>query len=344
MFGWLRSFMDSRHAAKLIDLHPDAQVLTLQEGAELFFSQPSTKDLKDFLGGYVRIDEFWAKHFIGWRGLRDSVDGRIIPIDGYYKSRLLSSNDFVEMVAEAISELPPNHELKWLEQCWGANPKAPHSIAGEDGFIFISDRTNGIVYEKVYSTIVGIGYENPDGTPRKENFTGLKQGEQVYLFWHKNNPKDKNAVAVFPARGLFGQLRGSDQLGYLPREDAKEVMAKVKQGFSVLAEIDYLKEWYPSDSRWDDDDWDDDDWDDDEDVRYDCRLRLKFYVPDSAGIEELLRFKYGLPPSTVKALLEGGVSSVDDLARMSDQQLLAIKGIGPKALARIRGSLPEERG
>lgn len=58
-------------------------------------------------------------------------------------------------------------------------------------FEFISDKINGIVYEKIFADIVGIRYDNPDGTPRRENFWGLDQGDQVYLLGIRTIPKIK---------------------------------------------------------------------------------------------------------------------------------------------------------
>lgn len=305
------------------------QILVLEDAsgdtARLFFKRPSPRELDTILSRHLSVGDFWDKHFIGWEGLTDER-GHPIPVERRFKNYLLRNVTFMEMVADVVQSLPDGHELKWLDDCWGFNTKTPPHVSGGGVFEFISDKINGIVYEKIFADIVGIRYDNPDGTPRRENFWGLDQGDQVYLFRHKDNPKDKNAVAVFPSYVPTGQLTVSDQLGFLPREVAKDVVARVEKGFSVVAEIDYLKEWYLSRDEWM------------EDPRYDCRLRLKFFIPDSAEIQDLLRFKFGLQPSVVKVLMDAGISSISDLSRMSDKELLAIKGLGPKALERIRNN------
>lgn len=56
-----------------------------------------------------------------------------------------------------------------------------------------------------------------------------------------------------------------------------------------------------------------------------------------SGVESML-----LPPNVIRALLEAGIEEIDALKQMTDEQLLAIKGIGKKSLADIHDALEFE--
>ena len=49
-----------------------------------------------------------------------------------------------------------------------------------------------------------------------------------------------------------------------------------------------------------------------------------------------------LPPNVIEALQRAGIEKIADLARMTDTELLAIRGIGKKSLADIREALEYE--
>ena len=55
------------------------------------------------------------------------------------------------------------------------------------------------------------------------------------------------------------------------------------------------------------------------------------------GVEYML-----LPPNVIRALLNAGITEIDTLKQMTDEQLLAIKGIGKKSLADIHDALEFE--
>jgi large subunit ribosomal protein L21 len=50
----------------------------------------------------------------------------------------------------------------------------------------------------------------------------------------------------------------------------------------------------------------------------------------------------GLPSRVMSALEGAGLSGVQDLAQASDEELLAIRGFGPKALEQVRAALEEK--
>lgn len=49
-----------------------------------------------------------------------------------------------------------------------------------------------------------------------------------------------------------------------------------------------------------------------------------------------------MPPNVIEALQRAGIEKIADLARMTDTELLAIRGIGKKSLADIREALEYE--
>jgi large subunit ribosomal protein L21 len=57
----------------------------------------------------------------------------------------------------------------------------------------------------------------------------------------------------------------------------------------------------------------------------------------AASIEEL-----GLPSRVLSALEGAGLSSVQDLVKAGDEELLAVRGLGPKALEQLRAALKEK--
>ena len=98
--------------------------------------------------------------------------------------------------------------------------------------------------------------------------------------------------------------------------------------FDDMDDFDDEDEW---DEDWDDDedeDWDDDEDDEDEDW-------------DDEDDDGIALFDLDLPDAIFIALVKGGVESVEQLAAMTDMQLLAIDGIDAKALKRIRDELDD---
>ena len=77
--------------------------------------------------------------------------------------------------------------------------------------------------------VAGVSHNNRDGTNRQEIIARCVAGEVLRLKHEDDNPVDPNAVAVVRL--------SSEQLGYLHREDAEEVLNKSKEGWMYAGVI-----------------------------------------------------------------------------------------------------------
>lgn len=200
----------------------------------------------------------------------------------------------------------------------------PPQIAGEGDFEPLSIKAIGNSYKKWETVIVGDSYKNPNGVPRRINFKLLNMGDAVFLYRQKNNEYDKNAIAVFPA---MTSLSESNQLGFLSREEASEIAILHENGYAVTAKVSYLKEWFKKKDKRK------------KEPFYDCRLTVKVFVPDNASFPDLLRYRIGLPQATCQLITNAGISSMEELSRMTDAELSSFKGIGPKKIEAIKNAL-----
>jgi hypothetical protein len=81
--------------------------------------------------------------------------------------------------------------------------------------------------------IVGTGYEGRDRTIRAH----AKPGMTVYLVRDKNNPYDRNAIAVCIKIHKFFWFSGLKQIGFIDRERAAKLAKKIDAGEKIYAWI-----------------------------------------------------------------------------------------------------------
>jgi len=77
--------------------------------------------------------------------------------------------------------------------------------------------------------VAGVSHSNGDGTSRQQIISRCSAGEALILRHEADNPFDRNAIAVLRQNG--------EQLGYLSREDAAEVLENAKQGWQYVPVI-----------------------------------------------------------------------------------------------------------
>jgi hypothetical protein len=77
------------------------------------------------------------------------------------------------------------------------------------------------------TTVAGMEYHNNDGSNRKEIVDGCRPFEKLALTHEPDNRYDVNAVAVHRTTG--------EQLGYIPRKLAAEIVGEAQLGFSHFA-------------------------------------------------------------------------------------------------------------
>ncbi len=86
-------------------------------------------------------------------------------------------------------------------------------------------------YVKKFKTkALGVTFKNIDGSSRQEAIKKLKVGPKVRLIWNKNNPKDSNAIMLFPSgkgnvamETCFGHLNASLAADVVHWADKKEM-------------------------------------------------------------------------------------------------------------------------
>lgn len=83
--------------------------------------------------------------------------------------------------------------------------------------------------------VVGVDHLNKDGSDRRFEILLCKPGEPVELVLEPKNKKDRNAVAVFSARGV--------QLGYITAERAPRVGGILRSGREVHTVFQRVAPW-----------------------------------------------------------------------------------------------------
>lgn len=173
--------------------------------------------------------------------------------------------------------------------------------------------------------VVGGHAKKPNGGVRYDNYILLNKNEQLRLFHHTTNRHDKNAIAVFSGRIRIFE---DDILGYVPRDRNNEVLAAFARGFLIEAYISHIKEWYRDRDT------------DEKRPLYDANMVIKGFPKADAHFEDILYSRCHLSLKSIKILFSTGLNSQDSLCSATDQQLLAVDGIGPVLLQRIRTHYP----
>jgi len=83
-----------------------------------------------------------------------------------------------------------------------------------------------------HSKVVGVTFENDDGTIRQDIIAGCELFEKLRLEYDENHPEYPNAIRVHRESG--------EKLGHLGSELATEVMEKIKQGYAFMVFIKNL--------------------------------------------------------------------------------------------------------
>lgn len=174
---------------------------------------------------------------------------------------------------------------------------------------------------KILFEIKGTQAKLPCGLTRAENFSSIKQGDQLRIFWKIDNRYDKYAIAIFPGHANISE---DEQLGWVPRDMTKDMVFKFTKGYSLIVTVDYLHTWYKDSDEFC------------ENQYIDSRLVMHCYVHKNAPFEERLRYRARVRYEAVKYLLNIGVNSPEKIMSMEDFELLNVKYIERVAISRIR--------
>ncbi len=85
-----------------------------------------------------------------------------------------------------------------------------------------------------FTRVVGVTYENEDGSSRQRIIEKCRVGDDMRLEWQPDNPHDANAIAV--RRRPTGE-----QIGYLAREVAARAVEQMQAGTEFSAEIHEIR-------------------------------------------------------------------------------------------------------
>lgn len=81
--------------------------------------------------------------------------------------------------------------------------------------------------EELSLAVVGIGYENADGTSRIDELAKCRRGEPIELRLEPQNKYDSRAIAVFSVRGV--------QIGYITALRAGWIFGRIVEGELAIA-------------------------------------------------------------------------------------------------------------
>lgn len=81
--------------------------------------------------------------------------------------------------------------------------------------------------------VIGESFANPDGTKRQRIIRRCRVGDEILLFREPDNSFDKNAVAVYRAKG-------HQQIGYLSSDDSGGMAKEIDGGKEITARISSL--------------------------------------------------------------------------------------------------------
>ncbi len=177
----------------------------------------------------------------------------------------------------------------------------------------------------ICTELVGGHAKNEEGKQRFEDYWELRDGTYLRLFHHKTNKYDKLAISVFLADSFLSE---SSELGHIPRADKKIVFEKFKEGLLLEARVTHLKEWYKLKDV------------NEEHPQYDVSIGIYCYPGLNAPFDVVLYSRGYLSDSVINEFLKRGWNSPEAISATTDRELRSVKGVGPKALARLRALFP----
>lgn len=256
------------------------------------------------------------------------MQGNSLPINEYTQGQVMQNSAIRPHVEEVFNKLSPDSELCWIIDC--LNPSlmlknlfSKRELVYDRDLHEIPGQPNQQTWKGFITKVAGVKYETRGGRERQYNFYGLRDGDPVRLVREPGNGYDPNAVMVLRFKRQFDL---EDQIGYLRDHVASDVAAWAERGFHIYAEVKSQPHNYYEMS------------DEEEELErsyFDCLLSLDIYVPRDAPFSLRLESDFGFSPSLIKSLVNAGISNMDELSRTTKDQLMSIKGIGPKTAFHI---------
>jgi len=85
------------------------------------------------------------------------------------------------------------------------------------------EKPTGQYKRKFKTKVVGVTFDNLNGSSRQDAIRGLNIGDRLQLAWNPSNPHDSNAILVF-GRGSMHELDGDTCIGHLKADLAADVV------------------------------------------------------------------------------------------------------------------------
>jgi len=174
--------------------------------------------------------------------------------------------------------------------------------------------------------IAGGHAKTPSGGKRYDNYQYLSTGSSLRLYHHVTNIHDKNAIAVFSGNN---QINENDILGYVPRDFNKDILNAFDRGLLIEAHVSYIKEWFKDRDV------------NEERPQYNANMVIKGFPKADAGFDDILYSRCHLSRKTIESMFSVGLNCLESIRNAPDKEILAIKGVGPKLLQRIRETFPK---
>ena len=199
----------------------------------------------------------------------------------------------------------------------------------------VSGYTEGKNFVSIWTFVAGLNRKDAEGCFRYENAEFITEGNELFLFWQKDNRSDKNAVAVFTDEDALYQI------GYVPREHSKSCIDAYKKGYLRIGAVaKRIFHGYKSQARADRGDYFDN-----EIVQNIKMLLVEFCDVNEAYKKDTYDFFNickGIKKPVLDSLREASLLDYAELSQASDKDILKVKGVGRKALSIIREVCPQK--
>ena len=100
------------------------------------------------------------------------------------------------------------------------------------------EKPTGKYIKKLKTKVVGVTFDNLDGSGRQAAISRLKPENQLQLAWNPSDPYDSNAILVF-GKGTMSQLEGDTCIGHLKADLAADVVGWINSDdiIGIYAEL-----------------------------------------------------------------------------------------------------------
>lgn len=183
------------------------------------FGEPDQHiSVKEYYSDAWRADvsrRCWKALQESW-GLKGSDEEKKANIQAWLREQLRSEIVMARAWGEDDRQRQARREAKLAEAAKRASGPPP----GFKSMSFYSEK------------VVGVSFENPDGTSRQKLISKMSEGEAIQLVRDPDNPKDRNAIKVLN--------KDSRQVGFIDKFRVQELAPQMDSGYEVEAWVESI--------------------------------------------------------------------------------------------------------